>query len=323
MLVFLNHTPLFTDGVTPFMDVLGVLGVDLFLTLSTFLLITLLSKEFNRNQKIDKKKFFIRRVLRIWPIYFIYLFFLVDLPDKHLMAFTSNFYSVWNDYPVGHIWTISYEEQVYFLLPFLVPLFQLCEKKRLKGIFLLAITSLVVIKNISISMGVSHNAIYILPFNHFEPVIMGILLALRVPNTLLDKISSQFLLALVVFLLITISHFDVTDVGYSLNYFYWASSSIAMIMTYLSTRERGGLSVLLSNSSFIYLGKISYGLYLYHMFASAKAMELMGMLSIENAFVVFSGKLLMTVVVATVSWIIIEKPVLKLKDRFQVVRSGE
>ena len=105
-LVFIHHTPLFNNFIYVYLNTYGWIGVDIFFALSAFLLSHLLRIEFIQYNHIDKKKFFLRRALRIWPIYFIYLFF-SELPDKHLMLFTSNIYAVVKNVSVGHIWTIS------------------------------------------------------------------------------------------------------------------------------------------------------------------------------------------------------------------------
>ena len=55
----------------PVIQSIGPLGVNLFFTLSGFLITYLLLKEYNTNKTIDVKSFYIRRILRIWPLYFL------------------------------------------------------------------------------------------------------------------------------------------------------------------------------------------------------------------------------------------------------------
>ena len=57
----------------------GDLGVRTFFVISGFLITWLLLKEEKQNQTINLKKFYIRRILRIWPVYFAYLFTLFIL----------------------------------------------------------------------------------------------------------------------------------------------------------------------------------------------------------------------------------------------------
>src|ERR1700730_1499163 len=62
---------------------MGSYGVDLFFTLSAYLITTLLSREIARTETIDIPAFYLRRVLRIWPLYFGFLG-LVALSDAHV-----------------------------------------------------------------------------------------------------------------------------------------------------------------------------------------------------------------------------------------------
>src|SRR5438270_2293138 len=117
----------------------GFVGVDVFLTLSSFLIVTLLMMERNATGSISIKQFYIRRALRIWPLYYGYLLLaMVLLPlvwampqplaetlGRHLfpfLTFTGNFSYAY--FPAvqyaGHLWTISTEEQFYLMVPILV-----------------------------------------------------------------------------------------------------------------------------------------------------------------------------------------------------------
>ena len=110
----------------------GDLGVRCFFVISGFLITTLLLREKAKTGSINLKSFYIRRALRIFPVYFAFLACIAlierlgpfDQPSRHwwhLLTFTSN-YSPLSNWPTGHTWSLSCEEQFYLLWPSLVVL---------------------------------------------------------------------------------------------------------------------------------------------------------------------------------------------------------
>jgi peptidoglycan/LPS O-acetylase OafA/YrhL len=116
----------------------GVYGVPVFFLLSAFLITELLERERELTGRINARAFYIRRILRIWPLYFLIFFGLVlfnlfvpgagaDSPAKWLsfMLFSGNWYITfngWIEYPVNPMWSLSVEEQFYIAIPFLAML---------------------------------------------------------------------------------------------------------------------------------------------------------------------------------------------------------
>ena len=114
----------------------GSWGVDLFFALSSFLITTILLRERQQVGDVDVASFYLRRVLRIWPLYFTLL--LVVLPlvrpvspadgmsGKYLVAFllfVGNWACVWWGYPpaiAGQLWSVSIEEQFYLSWPWVL-----------------------------------------------------------------------------------------------------------------------------------------------------------------------------------------------------------
>src|SRR5271166_2873290 len=119
----------------------GFYTVDLFLALSAYLLTQLLVRELARRGKADVRAFYLRRLLRIWPLYFFFLglaFILshVFSDSPYASSFTArstyfaaylffvgNYANAWMGPPIvilSPLWTICTEEQVYLLLPWLI-----------------------------------------------------------------------------------------------------------------------------------------------------------------------------------------------------------
>ena len=112
---------------------LGFLGVDLFFSISGFLIVTLLIRERERRGKISLKKFYMRRTLRIFPIYYlliatVFLVYLTVSPwDLNglryyrwafpvLLTYTQDIIIV----PLGNFnncWSLAMEEQFYLFWP--------------------------------------------------------------------------------------------------------------------------------------------------------------------------------------------------------------
>ena len=110
----------------------GALGVNLFLLLSSYLITELLIRERARFGQVDLKAFYIRRILRIWPLYFAFLAFAWALqwfvPGQHIgwraglafALFAGNWWVVFVGFPssiIFHLWFISLQEQFYLFWP--------------------------------------------------------------------------------------------------------------------------------------------------------------------------------------------------------------
>ncbi len=147
--------------------VYGAYGVNFFFVLSGFLITYLLLKEKKTNNKISVRKFYIRRILRIWPVYFINLFFAVfilpylissntykafPMADPHISSSAFYYFSFFlgNIYQglklgmgplsVGVLWSVGVEEQFYLVWPWIMKWFD--ERKLIFIIALLISLSL-------------------------------------------------------------------------------------------------------------------------------------------------------------------------------------
>lgn len=135
---YIDYAPFDRDAHPIFMAfcTIGAFGVSIFFLLSAYLITELLYRERAVVGRIDVKRFFIRRILRIWPLYFTMLFGLLALgqvvpkvaPDNWLavlsfITFTGNWYVMDQGWIAGSfdpLWSISVEEQFYLLIPFAI-----------------------------------------------------------------------------------------------------------------------------------------------------------------------------------------------------------
>ncbi|WP_158544287.1 acyltransferase family protein [Pedobacter miscanthi] len=135
IIVILGHAKLTfetTSDTYKFADkvIYANLGVRIFFVLSGFLISSLLIKEFIKTGKINIKFFFIKRILRIFPVLYLYLFVIfilnivldLNLNYQHLIGpllYVNNFSFFNGTWLTGHTWSLAVEEQFYLIWPFL------------------------------------------------------------------------------------------------------------------------------------------------------------------------------------------------------------
>lgn len=142
----------------------GDLGVDLFFVISGFLIGFILFKELKSTATINLKKFYVRRFLRLMPVYLFTMLLCIYLYNDNMDTFWSNLLYINNYVPNSyllHTWSLAIEEQFYIVVPFLL-LFVLPKFKN-KLYFFLVLTI------ISISLLVYNVFIkykFTIPFNH-------------------------------------------------------------------------------------------------------------------------------------------------------------
>ena len=294
----------------------GDLGVNFFFVLSGFLITFLLLKEKETNKTIKLGAFYMRRVLRIWPLYFFVLFvglalvpmFTDGLPQKfpvltytHVLNkqlyifFLGNFDYVFNGISnavVGILWSVSVEEQFYLFWPLIILFFP---RKHIAKLFVVLIIGSILFRY----YGMSGRSLNLMQKYHtlsaLSDLATGALLAqLASSQNFLDffKKLSPAIIALIYIvglgLIATrmdILHFDISHNDYlkQIQYrgkapyprpnqiwhsimpvvysMFFAFVLMEQVFSERSFFKLGKIKV------FTWLGKISYGLYCYHMVA--------------------------------------------------------
>jgi peptidoglycan/LPS O-acetylase OafA/YrhL len=346
-LVLVHHS-LF-DATVPGWAVLhhyGWMGVDLFLCLSAFMFARLLFAEFQSTGTLNVGYFYVRRALRIWPLYFTFLAVMLVWSIQlfgwssgmftrsvGMLTFTDNLLAAalgYNTFIVysAHLWTISYEEQFYLAIPWALRILYRMTRGMTAGILGAVVLLTMVCRAAFIGAHAAHPAIWVLPFTHSESIFGGLAIGLGLFDDYLDAIPEWTLLAvgLVALWLVTrLPNVEVIQWKLMLTY---PLLGLGMSLVLLSVM-RGtlwGLSLLLGNTVLRYLGKISYGLYVYHLATERMSIEISDMLIPHArgrgyAGVVLVVRLMVTVGVAAVSYHILERPFLRLKERFTLVQS--
>jgi len=343
LLVFIHHNILFSQ--IPYLFILkqnGWIGVDLFFVLSAFLFTKLLIAEHQKTGSISVKKFYIRRIFRIWPLYFFFIglstLIYVFLQDQSinkftfihlvgLLTFSGNIMAAVSGYhPIpylAHLWTIDYEEQFYIFIPLIISLLVRSSRKRRIVLFVSSIIFLNLFRIIFIVNHVPRPAIWVLPITHFESIIMGIIIGFGGADFLSKRIHPLIIgfAGIVFFLLLrTLPKIDVISYQLIISYFLIGLSSACILIAVLNSDLAKSF---LSKKPFVFLGKRSYGLYVYHLLANLIAVKIAGLFPAvpSSALALFLYSLFITIIISIISYKIIEVPFLRWKKKFEVIVS--
>lgn len=313
-------------------------GVNLFFVLSGFLItkILMINKEAISNGEMSTSRFFlvfyIRRSLRIFPIYYLLIFYLLYIDFQNtrdvwqwLIPYASNFYAAL-EYPYigsfNHLWSLAVEEQFYLIWPLMI----CATPKRylLKLIVGGIVASLFFKIYYYYSFGPSA-AINALPIGCADSLCFGALIAyLHLYNVpLMTRLNNSKLLIGLSLLLFTLFIVYPRPSGAVV---HWGNNFLFSIFAFfvvlkVSQEKSGAIGKLfLEHKLFIQLGKISYGIYLYHFFMPDfynQMIDWYPTVFYKEHFIYTPFLFLSSIVFAQLSWLIIEKPILLLKKRYE------
>jgi peptidoglycan/LPS O-acetylase OafA/YrhL len=349
-LIFLHHSiphiPAFymKMGVAPaiasalaVLGATGAYGVNIFFLLGSYLVTELLIRERASRGQIDLKAFYIRRILRIWPLYFAFLAFAWStqwwIPGQHIgwragLAFTffvGNWWIVFVGFPssvIFHLWFISLQEQFYLFWP------STMRKLSERGMLVAALVLLAIASLTRWYLAMQHtweSRIWCNTFVQLDAIALGIILAVllagRAPR-LSPLLRGALFIGGFTCLVLAGNYFRIkadplTTARVLLGYPVAALGAVAL---FLATLRPGAT---LRNSPFVYLGRISYGLYTFHILGlmisdytvhNPEASLPRYLLRVTVAFAI-------TVVFAAISYRWLETPFLTMKQRFTHVLS--
>lgn len=324
----------------------GAFGVDLFYVLSGFLISSILLQHrfLSGDAKPARKKiiysFYVRRVLRIFPIYYLLLVLMVLLRHRlHIyleateiaaaLTYTSNLYlgsiHSWTAY-TEHFWSLAVEEQFYLLWPWL--LIYLPKKGLLPSILFFAAISIVCREFMSdVEFG------FLQTFTCFDSLGLGALLAWTYTNHPLRlKIIYPFLTALAIGSAVLLIWHAAATVRTPLRQERLLDSFIgawAVCFIVQKYQSKNFLISFLSMRPLVAVGRISYGVYLYHIAFGwqvwAVWKRLLGnQLLLPQPYedlLIFTVDVAVLFLICSVSWFFVEKPILALKPFFAFDRS--
>ena len=319
----------------------GFVGVDVFFVLSGFLITTTIYKELEAG-RFSYKQFYLRRIRRLLPVLIFILlvsiavFWFVLLPkpfmrfvDSAGLAFlsASNFYlkNVTSGYwgantqmvPLLHTWSLSVEEQFYLIWPTLLLLLYKIKNKQLLFTILVASTVGLMFYSQYVAKNDPSFAYYLLPARAFELLIGALLgIYMRAIPPLTQTTHSALSLVGLAGIILPAFLLQSGDVfpGY-----HAAIVCVATALLLISGSEQGKLGIvnrLISNRAFVYIGLISYSLYLWHWPITA----FFNYLSIEKTLDIRFIILGLTFALSVLSYHYIEQP-FRFKYKFDFKKS--
>lgn len=333
-----------------FAFVIGKVGVVLFFVLSGFLITYLLLAEEYVSSTISIKSFYMRRILKIWPLYFlifilaIYIlplnsFFIIPgfeaykvqenlflktilyiffLPNLLMIATTTGDGFIPG---AGQLWSIGTEEQFYLFWPVL---FKKIKVNRFVTLFGIIAVYIVVKKVIPLLPYFSFQKNLNIFWNLFNVDCMAIggifaLIHFRKKEALLKILYNKYL-QWGVLIVALVSMFRGVYFSYFFFYEIYGVMFGILILNF-ATNPKPIFS--LENKVTNYLGKISYGIYMYHCIAIIITLKSLMYFHLVNNVSIYAVTICLTILLSMLSYHFFEDKFIRLKSRFSNIISGD
>jgi peptidoglycan/LPS O-acetylase OafA/YrhL len=285
-MVLADHSGLYRIGGVAIFD--GGLGVEIFFVLSGFLITGLLMDEFASQKTISLGRFYLRRASRLLPAFYAYVLvgaFLLAFQNKPMpwgaivssLLYTINYYQAAVGAPsnyLSHCWSLAVEEQFYFIWPIVVLALAKAGRLTIRSAVIAFAIAWFAKLILVIVIGATDEYLYRSLESRADQLLAGALLAVfsrsaywQTTMRTIDRFR-WIALALLVLLVLSINFFrgDVFSkyvLGYTIEPLLIALLIPCVIL--LASRE-GVLAKLLNSGASQIIGRVSYGMYLFHPF---------------------------------------------------------
>lgn len=320
----------------------GELGVMFFFVLSGFLITFLLLKEKEKMGGISYKNFYYRRILRIWPLYYLIVFLsLFVLPNFELFrTVTFNLDIVDNSKLITIIilfvlllpnlliniylvpfstqtWSIGTEEQFYFVWPWVINKI----KKMFSFLIIIIITynlilfifEFIRVENIKYGKLIY----YFFSTLKLDCLAIGSLGALLLyKNNYILKIFKNLIVMIIALIILIILIYSNTKFLFLNSTLY----SLLFLIVLISLVYNKKLSQIIEFKIINYLGKISYGLYMYHQIVIVAVVNILLDFGYNESWIIYLLSILFTVILSMLSFEYFEKPFLNLKNKYSIFK---
>jgi len=338
----------------PIIDSLGHKGVSLFFVLSGFLITYLLLSEIKVSGTVNLPKFYMRRALRIWPLYYLIiaisffvlplfvsignvndplydnlgwklLLFVFFLPNVARLAFP----------PVlgaNQTWSVGVEEQFYLVWPILVRVFRnslltflLCFIALKIALMLGLAYALTSIEVTSAIAGKLRFISKLIAFLQIEQMAIGAIGAYilffkkeQVLGFIFNKYTQLAMVVALVVIMVVPMHF----IGSTL------IEALVFVTLVMNLSCNKSFPLKMENKNYTFLGNISYGIYMFHNICIAICLYLLKLTGLQTSnFVAFHilltvSSIALTILISGLSYTYFENYFLRFKDKFAVIKSG-
>lgn len=322
---------------------IGKLGVLLFFVLSGFLITYLLLEEKKQFKTIHVKAFYIRRFLRIWPLYYLIVIIsllilnqisLFQLPQMSQSFYDENLFtkvilfililpnvvlSYFGALPyASQTWSIGVEEQFYLLWPWVI------KKSRYPLRALIAV--LVIYLSIKVILNYL-SGFY--PEVKFYGITRGFWFGFTISSMAIGGLfayvlfSGSYLLKLIVNKSVLFVSIFVTlfMIYFNYQFAYVIKNEVYSILFAIIILNLASETINIENIITTYLGKISYGLYMYHAIAIVISIRLGQYYNLSNIFI-YLLSFMLSIIMAALSYKYFEKYFISKKHKFTFIKSG-
>lgn len=307
-------------------SVFGQTGVSLFFVLSGFLISRILLN--TKKEKYYFRNFYVKRILRIFPLYYSFLFFYYyGLPiilseevypfseQKYFWVYLQNIARTfeWKSEGPVHFWSLAVEEHFYFFWPILVFFFSTTRIVQIIiAIVILAFLCRVILLQYDLS-------VYYFTLTRVDELAIGAFLALLEKQGKLCEKNARYFLAIFLSIFIPLVFIWVYYTGkgnvtiQATKYILQSLIFFSFIGWVISVKEKNTFRKILSIKLLSFAGMISYGLYVFHPICFQLVNRF---LWVEYSLVNFLMSFVITFIIATLSYYFLELPFLRFKKKF-------
>ena len=305
--------------------------VTTFFVISGFLITYLLMNEIGKTNDVSIPKFYMRRILRIWPLYYVYMILAIvavvclnspmDESVWYYTFFSGNISHALSLglIPLFHYWSLGVEEQYYIWYPWIV---KYNKERIVKVVIALCVIwfGLKMGSYVFLGKGLVYKIFSITRFDCMMIGAIGAILYYKKAAWFMRMCANRVVVILAWVLFFT-SGLYAQYIPAPIRAEYISVVSLLVIMAGLVSKP------LLENRVMNYLGKISYGIYVIHpllIFVGSWMVKSTNILSTAHGgghWIVFASVSALTILLASLSYKYLEMPFLRLKDKFSVVKS--
>ncbi len=334
---------------------IGWVGVDIFFTLSGFLITSILLRA--KNQEHYFRNFYIRRILRIFPLYYAAIAFVLLFAPKLepefldqlnialpvLLLYQQNWAMLFNSFHLtgylGVTWSLAVEEQFYFIWPFVI--FFLDREKLIKvsfGYIAVSIAARILGALFWGNLGDVSAFFAYGSFARFEQMLIGALLAIFLASEGAREYVRRYSLAVFVVSLSafaalcfmmrpTLPHMEYANYPLTIGgYTTAALFTTGLIGVFVTHPPQDVLRRLFRNPILAFFGKYSYSMYLFHVTVALILLDLFWHSELRGwkpYFLYIISTYAVTVLISLLTWNLLEKHVLGFKKYFEYENPSE
>ena len=313
---------------------MATFGVTMFFVISGFLITFLLILEVKKTNTVSIENFYVRRILRIWPLYYLYIltvllialitFYARDIFTPQIywyIFFAANIPFIQSAGIVFllHYWSIGVEEQFYLFWPWIVKYFFNEVLYFSIGLF----ASIFVVKSI-LWLTVGIDSVYYIFFtvSRFHCMMIGAIGAILYENNskLINILDNKFIQG-ISWIFMALIGIGILYIPAPIAHELFSILSLIVIIGQIKVKNR---IFKLENKLMIFLGKISYGMYIIHPIIILITGLLVRNFQVGQVFLyilIYSIVMGLTISFAYISYAYYERPFLNIKKRFAIVKS--